>query len=559
MADDHERLVVVIIDDMQVARISRAREWGSVDFRRQLAKVRAWLPFLVGAVLLASAAAFVISNLLPKVYEAKATLIVGQSLSSANPDYNQLLASQRLSTTYAIVATTRPLLEATIDQLGLTGTADELERQVRADAPRDSTLVSIIAQDSDPARAARIANALADQLIAASPAIQGRESEVQKSIDADLKATQDDIAATQAQVEALAANADRTAAEDARLEAVQGRLVTLRATYAALLSFASGNATNQLSVIEPAVAPTSPVSPRPLLNVILAALLGLMVAATIAFVFEYLDDGVKSAEDVESAAGLPTLGTIMQIKGDKGRNEIYRLAALLYPRSGAAEAYRALRTNLEFASVDAPIRTLLVTSSAPGEGKTVTAANLAVVFAQAGRRVFLVDADLRKPGVHQMFDLPNEHGLTTLFRGDAVALDAVSHEGEQSNLRILTSGPLPPNPAEVLGSQRMRAVLERVMEGADLVIIDSPPLQAVTDSAVLSSYVDGTLFVIDARRSRRGTVRKAREALALAGANVLGAVLNRVPARSRSDYGEYYGADPATGATQAGRGKPVLP
>ncbi len=239
--------------------------------------------------------------------------------------------------------------------------------------------------------------------------------------------------------------------------------------------------------------------------------------------------------------GLSTLGAIFRMKGDRARSEIYRLAALLYPRSGASEAYRTLRTNIEFASVDAPIRTLLVTSSVPGEGKTVTAANLAIVFAQAGRRVLLVDADLRKPGVHPLFDLPNAHGLTTLLRSDEADLDAIAHPTEQANLRVLTTGPLPPNPAELMGSQRMRTVLERLKASADLVVFDSPPLQAVTDAAILSSFLDGTLFVIDAGHSRRRAVRLAREALARAGANVLGVALNRIPARADSDYASYYG------------------
>jgi capsular exopolysaccharide synthesis family protein len=189
-----------------------------------------------------------------------------------------------------------------------------------------------------------------------------------------------------------------------------------------------------------------------------------------------------------------------------------------------------------------------VTSSIPGEGKTTTASNLAVVFAQGGRRVLLVDADLRKPGVHLVFDLPNARGLTTMLRSDESSLDAVAQATEQENLRILTTGPLPPNPAELLGSQRMHTILDRLTGAGDLVIFDSPPLQAVTDSAVLSSLVDGTLFVIDARRSRRGTVRQGREALAKAGATVLGAVLNRLPARARSDYADYHGSySPAAG------------
>ena len=504
---------------------------------------------MVVCVVLAAGAAFVISGLLPKTYEAKTTLIVGQSLSAVSPDYNQLLVSQRLSTTYAALATRRPTLDAVIKQLKLDTTSDQLSQRVRADAPLDSTLLTISAQDVDPDRAPAIANALAEQLIAASPTIQGRQAEFQASIDADLKATQAQIDQTQARVDTLTGLSSRTAAQETELSTVQGRLVSLRATYAALLSFSSGNASNLLSVFEPAVAPLGPVSPRPLLNVLLAAVLGLLFALGVAAVSEYLDDGIKDPDRVQEVAGLSTLGTIARMKGDKDRSEMYRLATLLYPRSGVAEAYRTLRTNIDFSSVDAPIRTLLVTSSLPGEGKTVTASNLAVVFAQAGRRVLLVDADLRKPGVHLVFNLQNSHGLTTLLRSDQVSLDAIVQTSEQENLRILTTGPLPPNPAELTGSQRMRTVLDRLKTEQDLVIFDSPPMQSVTDSAILSSFVDGTLVVIDAEHSRRRAVRLAREALAKAGANVIGAVLNRLPARARADvndYGDYYSPETAS-------------
>jgi polysaccharide biosynthesis transport protein len=513
-----------------------------VDLRRQIAIVRTWLPLLVVSVVLAAGAAYAISGALPKVYEAKARLNVGQSLSAVNPDYNQLLVSQRLSTTYAEVATTRPILEAVIRQLDLDLTPDELLGKVRADAPLESTLLAIVAQDADPARAAAIANAVAEQLIAASPAIQGRQAELQTSIDADLTATREQIDTTQAQVLALSGLPQRTATQDADLATLEGRLVSLRSTYATLLSFTSGNASNLLSVIEPAVAPTAPSSPRPLVNTLLAAVLGLVLAAAVIVVVEYLDDAIKDPDAVREVAGLNTLGTIGRMKGDRSRSEIYRLATLLYPRSSVAEAYRALRTNVEFASVDAPIRTLLVTSSVPGEGKTTTASNLAVVFAQAGHRVLLIDADLRKPGVQQVFDLPNTVGLTTLMRDEHVDVATIAHVTEQANLRVLTTGPVPPNPAELLGSQRMHAILDRVREGHDLVILDSPPLQAVTDAAVLSAFVDGTLLVIDASRSHRGSVRQGREALAKAGANVLGAVLNRTRAADRSAYAYYYGA-----------------
>ena len=517
-----------------------------MELRRQIAIVRAWLPLLIAAVLLAAGVAYAVSSQLPKAYEAQATLIVGQSLSAVNPDFTQIQVSQSLSTTYATVATTRPILDAVIAQLHLGVTSDELLKQVRADAPLDSTLLRIIAQDGDPARAAAIANALATQLIAASPAVQGSQAEFQVSIEADLKATQDQVRTTQAQVDVLSGLSNRTAAQDAELATLEGRLVSLQSTLATLLSVSANQASNLLTVIEPAVAPAQAVSPRPLLNTLLAAVLGLLIAAGVAFIAEYLDDGVKDADAVQEASGLSTVGTIARMKGDRSRSEIYRLAALLYPRSSLAEAYRTLRTNIEFASVDGPIQTLLVTSSAPGEGKTTTASNLAVVFAQAGRRVLLVDADLRKPGVHMVFDLPNTHGLTNLLRNEHADLGAVAQVTEQDNLRVLTTGPLPPNPAELLGSQRMRSVLEQLKTGFDLLIVDSPPVQAVTDATILSSFLGGTLLVIDASRSRRRVVHQAREGLDRAGARVLGAVLNRSPTKTLpryADYGDVYGGE----------------
>ena len=197
-----------------------------------------------------------------------------------------------------------------------------------------------------------------------------------------------------------------------------------------------------------------------------------------------------------------------------------------------AESYRMLRSNLEFARVDRPIHTILVTSALPGEGKTVTAANLAIAFALEGRRVLLVDADLRKPAVHNLFDIPNTQGLTTMLRSDSVSLESVAHTNEQERLRVLTSGPLPPNPAEMLGSQRMLTVLQRLQASQDVLIIDSPPLRVVTDAAILSAFVDGTLLVIDASTSRRAAVRLGREALNRVNAQVLGVVLNRVPTPS---------------------------
>lgn len=509
-----------------------------MDLRRQLSIIRHWKWLLVASTLLAGGTAFLVSTVLPKTYEGTTTLNVGQSLSAVNPDYSALLASQRLSQTYADVATTRPILEKVIAKVGLGITADELFKRVSADALRDSTLIRVVATDGDPNRAAAIANAIADELIAASPGIQGRAGEVQKFVDAELRSLQSQIESTQGDVTRLSGLPARSASEEQDLQSAQSRLVTLRSTYATLLSTSSNSSSNLLTQIEPAVPPQQAASPRPLLNTILAAMLGLLIAMGIVFLIEYLDDTVKSAEDVDATVALPTLGGIARMKGDEKRSEIYHLVTLLYPRSPIAEAYRTLRTNTEFAMVDAPARTLLVTSSVPGEGKTTTAANLAVAFAQAGRRTLLLDADLRKPGVHRLFDLPNAYGLSTLFRSEQSSLEQLVQGTEQEGLSVMTTGPLPPNPAELLRSQRFGAILARLREAFDLVLVDSPPLQAVTDAAILASVTDGTLFVIQAGRTRRGAAMRGREALARANARVFGAVMNRLSERVSNEY--YY-------------------
>ena len=523
-----------------------------MDLRRQLGIARKWLPLILAGLVLGAGAAFGVSSAAPRIYEARATLIVGQQLSALNPDVNQLTVSQRLSTTYAAIATKRPILEAVISELALTGTPDDLARRVFAEAPTDSALLMIVAEDTDPARAAEIANAVARLLIERTPAVRGLESELQKFIESELTATREQIEAAQAQIETLSEIENPLPADLAALDRLQDRLVTLRSTYASLLESSADNASNLLTVIEPAITPTSHISPRTLLNTLLGALVGLLLAAALAALVEYLDDRVKDADGVEEAAGLSTLGTVARMSGS--RDELYRLATLLYPRSANAEAYRTLRTNIEFASVDAPLKTLLVTSAGAHEGKTVTAANLAIAFAQSGRPTILVDADLRRPGVARMFGLENERGLTTLLREEGATINKIAHPTEQTNLRIITTGPLPPNPAELLGSQRMRRALAKITEAADCVIFDAPPVQVVIDAAVMSAYLDGTVLVVDATRSRRGAVRQAREALAKAGANVLGVILNRVPRGARaSDHG-YYSQDPIEAADSGSSG-----
>jgi len=213
------------------------------------------------------------------------------------------------------------------------------------------------------------------------------------------------------------------------------------------------------------------------------------------------------------------------------------LVALRDPRSPVAEAYRALRTNIQFSSLDTPVRTLLVTSAGSDEGKSTTLANLAVVMAESGTRVLAVDCDLRRASLHTLFDLDNSKGLTSVFLPDGAEPLPVQ-DTAVPNLQVLTSGPLPPNPSELLGSRVMTRVLERLREAAEIVLFDAPPVVAVTDAALLAPRVDGVLLVVDAGSTRRDVARRARAQLEKVNARLLGVVLNNVPLDSQM-FGYY--------------------
>lgn len=210
------------------------------------------------------------------------------------------------------------------------------------------------------------------------------------------------------------------------------------------------------------------------------------------------------------------------------------LITISNPRSPVAEAYRTLRTNMEFSNLDKNLGVILVTSAGAEEGKSTTLSNLAVTIAQSGKRVILVDADLRRPTLHQAFGLKNSVGLTDMVRDETLLANPPMQETTVPNLRVLTSGQLPPNPAEILGSKRMSEILAALLERADMVLLDAPPVLAVTDAAVLSSKVDGVLLVVSAGKTKRESARKAQAQLEKINARVIGAVLNNVKADSSS-------------------------
>lgn len=517
-----------------------------MDIRLQFSIVwrSKWLIALV--CVLAGGVSYYITSLQPKIYEATATAIVGQSLNAVGLDINSLLASQRLSATYATIATTRPLLDRVIAKEGLNVSADALSKRVFSDAPLNSTLINVTVSDTSPDRAAAIANDIVNELIAASPTIQGRESGVQKFIDDEFAATQQDIENVRSQIDALSTQPALSPEDDVRLQQLRNNLTSLRSAYSTLLSYSSGTAANGLSVIQPAIPPIDSAGPRVLVNTMLGLMAGLIAIIALVFIRDYLDDTIKRGDQVEEALGIATLGTIARLRG-RGHRAAYHLVTRDDSRSPAAEAFGTLTTNIDFARLDAPVQTLLVTSALGGEGKSTVAANLAIAYAHSGRRTLLVDADVRKPGVHRLFELSNSSGLTTLVRSDHASLDKIVQMTDVANLSVLTTGPLPPNPPEVLKSQRMQRLMERLREDGSLVILDSPPVGGLADSLILASLCDATLVVVRAGRTRREVVRRTLDALAHVDAPVIGIVLNMSSDKVPADY--YYSRAAATEAT----------
>jgi len=299
-----------------------------------------------------------------------------------------------------------------------------------------------------------------------------------------------------------------------------------------------------VSVVEPAVVPANPVKPQVLLNVILGLIGGLVVAGGLVVVMEYLDDTVKSEQDVERLSGLTTLGLVTRFGRRASRQPVSGYGS----RSPVAEDYRAIRTSVQFATMDRPGQVLVMTSPNAGDGKSTTAANLAVTMASAGKRVVLVDADLRKPTLHKVFNLENRVGLTSALLSGNGARSHTQTSGFD-NLWVLTSGPLPPNPSELLASPRMRDLVETLRQEADVVLLDSPPALVVTDATLLAAMADGTILVAEAGRTRSGALRQAVEGLSRATDRLLGVVLNKMGRRWAPGYYRhhhyYYSDEPS--------------
>src|SRR2546430_613045 len=315
---------------------------------------------------------------------------------------------------------------------------------------------------------------------------------------------------------------------------------------------------NNISVVDYAITPDFPVGPARMRSVMLAFVLALALGVGLALFLEYLDDSIHSTDDVEKFLRLPALAVIPSMSGGVARRRLLSSATAVQKRNGnpggnpelllnvngrsaLAESYRRLRTPVLLFTARLAPKTLLITSSLPGEGKTTTAVNTAITLAQTGASVVIIDADMRRPRLRSIFDLPEREGLSSILSSETKPEDMLHaiHRDEATGLNVLASGPIPPNPAELLGSEQMRKLIAVLSGAFTHIVIDSPPVSSFTDGVLIASMVDGVLLVVHGGESSRGGVRRSRQLLTDVGAKIFGVVLNNVSARSH-DYYYYY-------------------
>jgi non-specific protein-tyrosine kinase len=299
---------------------------------------------------------------------------------------------------------------------------------------------------------------------------------------------------------------------------------------------AGGASPVKVSVVQPAQLPTTPTSPRPKLDLALGLLLGLAAGIGGAVLRETLDTTVKAPNVAEELVGAPMLGAISYDPEAAKRPLVVHVS----PNSTRAEAFRQMRTNLQFVDIEHPLRSVVVTSSIPGEGKSTTTCNLAITLAQAGVRVVLIEGDLRRPRVADYMGIEGAVGLTSVLLGRAHLDDALQSWGD-GNLQVLASGPLPPNPSELLGSAGMAHLLRELEGKVDLILIDAPPLLPVTDAAVLGAICSGVLMLVRSNSTRREQLARATSTVNAVGATILGTILNMVPTKGPDAYAYGYG------------------
>jgi polysaccharide biosynthesis transport protein len=506
------------------------------DYLRVLRR-RRWIVLVTIGVVVGIAT--IVSYLQTPVYSGTAQMLI-QPRAGTSPfeaATGQAVGGVQFVATEIEVIKGEPVQEGVRAQLGSAPAV--AVRQVGTTA-----VVQIVAESTDPEKAAAVANAYVDSYI---------DHRRQQGVDESL-AAQDEV---QGKIDRLQGQIDGL---DAQIATAEGAVAdSLRSQRQALLQQQAlfKQTLDQLQVnmalitggaerVRSAVVPTSPVKPTPLRNGVLALVVGSLLGVGLAFLAEYLDDSIETQEELERVIGsVPVIALIPEVAGWKSK-EKSRLVAADAPRSPAAEAYRALRTAIQFIGLNQPLTILQVTSPNAGEGKTTTLANLGITLAAGGKRVVIVCCDLRRPRVHEFFGLSNKVGFTSTLLGDRPVSAALQAVPGIPRLRLLASGPLPPNPSELLSSKRTADVFAALAADSDIVLIDSPPVLPVTDALVLFQHVDATLLVFSAGNTTRKEAAAALGKVQQVKGPVIGAVLNGV--KAESGYGYTYGYESASGS-----------
>ncbi|HUM69711.1 MAG TPA: polysaccharide biosynthesis tyrosine autokinase [Chloroflexota bacterium] len=515
-----------------------------MEIRQYVSLLWRWAWLIVLGIVVAGGLAYVVSARTTPVYQATAVYLLDRAPSGTGNEYAQSLYEQKLAQSYVRMVNTRPVREETIARLD---NADELHEgrlagMVSISAVPETNLITIRVEDIDPTRAAAIANTMGfvfieqneireNQRYAAPIANWEQRLNEEAAIIQELETQINTLSDTESPEELATLSRLETQRNEARVRYTDAfnKLNGLQVSHA--------QESSNLVQIESAQVNRNPIRPRTETNVLLAALVGGILAAAFIFLIDYLDDTIKSPQEVMADTGLSTLGTIAMIKGEDVADRLITSSA---PRDPVSEAYRVLRTNLSFAAVDEELRTVLVTSSSPSEGKSTTAANLAVALAQTGKRVALVDADLRRPIQHKIFNTINNQGLTTAILDNNTPITFHLQKTKMPDLQVMTSGPIPPNPAELLNSHRMTQVVEELLKEVDVVVFDTPPVLTVADASILAPRMHGTLLVVESGKTRRAALMQAFERLNNANAHLFGVVINKLNPRRLGRYGYYY-------------------
>jgi non-specific protein-tyrosine kinase len=515
-----------------------------MEIKRVISLVLRWAWLIILGAVLFGAVTYLINKNTAPIYQASARFLIDEAPGASNGnDYAQILLEQRLAQTYAELINVRSVREATGQRLGLPFSADSLAGKISVLAPEDKQILVITVQDTDAQRAANIANTIGAVFIEQTEARENlRYAEPIAVWQERLGEIGDEIEEIETEINAFGTPESPEA--EAALSRLQTQLNEAQIRYTEAfnnrneLQVAQARESSNIIPFEEAHPNPNPIRPRTSANTMMAVAVGIILAVGFIFLVEYLDDTIKAPEQILADTNLSTLGAIAYIPGDKPSDH---LVTHQIPRAPVSEAFRMVRTNLNFAAVDNGLHTFMVSSASPSEGKSTTTANLAVVIAQTGKRVLVVDADLRRPVQHQIFEVANNQGLTTAILDNQTPVSDHIQETAVPNLKVMASGPIPPNPAELLNSQRMNQVLAELKEEADVILFDSPPVLSVADASILAPQVDGCLLMVEVAKTRRNIFSQAVTRLSNANVYVYGCIMNRSQPGRRSYYqSDYY-------------------